>query len=61
MQACKYVIKTKINTIMYISSVMLLLYITMKINISGKERSHKLLQENCHISLLFIVFFNDVY
>ena len=31
----------KINTIMYKSSVMLLLYITMKINSSGKERSHK--------------------
>ena len=24
----------------------------MKINSSGKERSHKLLQANCHISLL---------
>ena len=46
---------------MYISSVMLLLNITMKINSSGKERSHKLLQANCHISLLFMVFFNDVY
>ena len=46
---------------MYISSVMLLLYIKMKINSSGKERSHKLLQANCHISLLFMVFFNDVY
>ena len=52
---------TKINTMMYISSVMLLLYITMKINSSGKERSHKLLQANCHISLLFMVFFNDVH
>ena len=31
----------KINTIMYKSSVMLLLYITMTINSSGKERNHK--------------------
>ena len=45
----------------YISSVVLLLYITMKINSSGKERSHKLLQANSHISLLFMIFFNDVY
>ena len=52
---------TKINTMMYISSIMLLLFITMKINSSGKERSHKLLQANYHISLLFMVFFNDVY
>ena len=52
---------TKINTMIYISSVKLLLYITMKINSSGKERSHKLLQANSHISLLFMVFFNDVY
>ena len=52
---------TKINTMMYISSVMLLLYIKMKINSSGKERSHKLLQANGHIFLLFMVFFNDVY
>ena len=62
MQTCKYVINVqKINTIMYKSSVMLLLYITMKINSSGKERSHKLLQANCHISLPFMVFFSDVY
>ena len=33
----------------------------MKINSSGKERSHKLPQANCHISLLFMVFFSDVY
>ena len=51
----------KINTIIYTSSVMLLLYITMKINSSGKERSHMLLQAICHISLLFMVFFGDVY
>jgi hypothetical protein len=31
----------------------------MKINSSGKERSHKLLQANCHISLLFMVFSID--
>jgi hypothetical protein len=43
----------KINIIMHKSSVMLLLYITMKISSFGKERSHKLLQANWHISLLF--------
>ena len=32
----------------------------MKINSSGKERSHKLLQANYHISLLFMVFFNTI-
>ena len=45
----------KINTIMYKSTVMLLLYITMKIKSSGKERSHRLLQANCHISLYGIL------
>ena len=41
---------------MYISSVMLLLYITMKINSSGKERSHKLLQAN--VTYLYFLWYS---
>ena len=42
----------KINTIMYKSSVMLLLYITMKIISSGKESSHK--YTACKLSHIFV-------
>ena len=45
----------KINTIMYKSSVMLLLYITMKINSSGKKEVISTHQANCHISLYGIL------